>query len=97
MTAKLVLHTKQIKGDELVEIKIWQLPESKSRTHQVKFSIVYVKNGKRLIGYDNAEGKGYHRHVRGKEEAYNFVDIGKLLEDFKRDLTRERGKDWDED
>ena len=49
MTAKLVLHTKQIKEDELIEIKIWQLPESKSRTHQVKFSIVYVKNGKRLI------------------------------------------------
>jgi hypothetical protein len=58
---------------------------------------VYVKNGKRLIGYDNAEGKGYHRHVGGEEETYNFVDIGKLSEDFKRDLTRERGEDWDED
>jgi hypothetical protein len=50
-----------------------------------------------LIGYDNAEGKGYHRHVGSKEEAYNFIDIRKLLEDFKRDITRERGKDWDED
>ena len=97
MPAKIILHTKQIKGDELIEIKIWQLPESKSRTHQVKFSIAYVKNGKRLIGYDNAEGKGFHRHVGGKEETYNFVDIGKLLEDFRRYLTRERGKDWDED
>ena len=97
MPAKIILHTKQIKEDEIVEIKIWQLPESKSRTHQVKFSIAYVKNGKRLIGYDNAEGKGFHRHVGGKEETYNFVNIGKLLEDFRRYLTRERGKDWDED
>jgi hypothetical protein len=93
MEAKLLLHTKEIKGDEIVEIKIWQLP----KTHHVKFSVVYIKDGKRLIGYDNAEGKGYHRHYGGKEEPYHFENIWKLLEDFKSDLKRLRRRDWDED
>ena len=45
------------------------------KPHGVKISVVYIKNGKRLIGYDNAEGRGYHRHESGREEAYRFVDI----------------------
>ena len=93
MKAKLLLYTKEIKGDEIVEIKIWQLP----KTRQVKFSVVYIKSGKRLMGYDNAEGKGYHRHCGEKEETYHFENIWKLLEDFKSDLKRLRRRDWDED
>ena len=49
------------------------------------------------MGYDNAEGKGYHRHRGGKEETYHFENIWKLLEDFKGDLKRLRRRDWDED
>jgi hypothetical protein len=97
MKAKLVLHSKQIKGDEIVEIKIWQLPEIADKTQHINFSIVYIKDGKRLIGYDNAEGKGYHRHYGLKEEAYHFKTIWGLLDDFKNDLKHLRGRDWDED
>jgi hypothetical protein len=50
-----------------------------------------------LIGYDNAEGKGFHRHLGSKEEAYEFATIWKLLDDFKRDLRQLRGRNWDED
>jgi hypothetical protein len=28
MRAKLILHTKEIKADEIVEVKIWQLPRA---------------------------------------------------------------------
>jgi hypothetical protein len=97
MRARLVLHSKEIKGDEIVEIKIWELPKSAKKPHGVKFSIVYVNHGKRLLGYDNAEGKGYHRHFSGKEETYRFKDIWKLFNDFKQDLRKIRGRDWDED
>lgn len=92
-----ILHTKEIKGDEIVEIKIWQVPKSKNNPHGVKYSIVYVKRRERLVGYDNAEGKGNHRHYRDKEEPYAFNSMQDLLRDFRRDLREVRGGDWDED
>jgi hypothetical protein len=91
-----VLHTKEIRGNEIVEIKIWKVPRTTDRPHGVKISIVYIKEGKRLLGYDNAEGKGYHRHFMDREEDCSFSDIWKLLEDFKKDLTALRGRNWDE-
>jgi hypothetical protein len=50
-----------------------------------------------LPGYDNAEQKGYHRHFLNKEEPYDFVNIWHLIEDFKSDLEKIRGRKWDED
>lgn len=97
MKAMKILHTKEIKGDEIVEIKIWQVPKSKKNPRGVKYSIAYVKRGERLIGYDNAEGKSDHRHYRDKEEPYVFNSMQDLLGDFKRDLQEVRGGDWDED
>ena len=97
MTAVLVLHTKEIRGDEIVEIKIWQVPRSKAFPHGVRYSIAYIRGGKRLVGYDNGEGKGHHRHYRGKEESYDFLDIWRTIADFKKDLKRMRGSEWDED
>ena len=57
----------------------------------------YVKGGKRLVGYDNAEQKGYHRHFLDKEEPYPFVSIWKLIDDFRKDVEALRGGRWDED
>ena len=61
--------------------------DKKNTPDGVKISVVYVRNGKRLIGYDNAEGKGYHRHFMHKEETYKFSDVWTLLDDFKKRLT----------
>jgi hypothetical protein len=97
MAAVLVLHTKEIKGNEIVEIKVWQIPKSKAFFHGVRYSIAYIRDGKRLVGYDNGEGKGHHRHYRDKEEPYNFLDIWRTIADFKKDLIDMRGGEWDED
>ena len=45
-----------------------------------------MRDGKRVIGYDNAEGKGDHRHYNDKEMPYKFTSVKKLFEDFYRDL-----------
>jgi hypothetical protein len=97
MDTSLIIHTKEVKEDEIVEIKAWKVPKTRSKPHGVKISIVYIKNGKRLVGYDNAEGKGYHRHIMNSEEEYTFTDIWQLIEDFKNDVSRIRGRKWDED
>jgi len=41
-----------------------------------------------LVGYDNAEGKGDHRHFKGKESAYSFTGIEKMWSDFMKDIRR---------
>jgi len=96
MRTYFVPNPKTIKGDEIVEVKIWQMPKSLDRPHGIKFSVVYVKGGKRLLGYDNAEQKGYHRHYLDKEAPYEFENIWKLIDDFKSDLEGIRGRKWDE-
>ena len=97
MDTALIVHTKEVKADEIVEIKIWKVPKTKDKPHGIKISIVYVKDRIRLVGYDNAEGKGYHRHFFNTEEEYSFTDIWTLLTDFKEDLQKVRGRKWDED
>ena len=93
MKATLIYHVKQIEPDEdIIEIKIWQVPASRDKPHRVKYSLVYIQHGQRVIGYDNGEGKGDHRHIKGGEEPYLFEGVDKLFEDFYRDIIRIRGQ-----
>ena len=47
--------------------------------------------GKRVIGYDNAEGKGDHRHHSDKGESYRYKGVDKLISDFFEDVRKIRG------
>ena len=52
--------------------------------------------GERVVNLHlrNETGKGDHRHIGGREEAYGFESIEKLLEDFRDDCTRLAGWRW---
>jgi hypothetical protein len=69
-----------------VEVKVWRVPRSQDKPHGLRYSFAYIVKGERLIGYDNAEGKGDHRHVKGKESAYSFKSLKKLWADFFKDI-----------
>jgi hypothetical protein len=72
-----------------IEIKIWKLVAPKEdKPHGYRYSLAYIVGGERVIGYDNGEGKGDHRHHSGKEEAYRFESIDKLFDDFLEDVRR---------
>jgi len=90
MKAWLIDHVKST--DELgniVEIKIWQLPAAtEDKPHGYKYSFVYIVDGERVIGYDNAEGRGDHRHVMGSEKPYRFSSLKQVVEDFYNDMER---------
>lgn len=89
MRAKLIYHDKVVEAkDSIIEITIWSVPTSVDKPHGYKYSLVYIKNGSRIVGYDNAEGKGDHRHYGDKEKPYEFKSINKLFEDFYIDLRR---------
>jgi hypothetical protein len=47
-----------------------------------------VKEGKRLVGYDNERGKGDHKHIGDQEQGYAFQSVEQLLEDFWNDVKR---------
>ena len=85
----LLFHRKNIlPNGDMVEMKIWQVPEAPDKPHGLKYSLAYIKKGERIVGYDNAESKGDHRHYQGKEFTYKFKDIETLVEDFYKDIER---------
>ena len=44
--------------------------------------MVYIVDGKRIVGVDNERGKGDHKHIRGRESAYAFSTVETMIEDF---------------
>ena len=87
MTSPLMLYEKFT--DELgnaVEMKVWKVPMSGDMPHGYKYSLVYIVGGERVVGYDNAEGKGDHRHIGEGELVYAFKSIRRLVCDFQADV-----------
>jgi len=94
--AQLIRRDKNV--DELgntIEFKMWQLSKpSDDKPHGYKYSLVYIVAGKRVIGYDNAEGKGDHRHYGEKESPYRFRSLNQVAKDFLNDMERyKRGEE----
>ncbi|MCX5812203.1 MAG: DUF6516 family protein [Proteobacteria bacterium] len=90
MATELVHHTKVTdeKGNTL-EIKIWKISKpTKDKPHGYRYSLVYIVDGKRVVGYDNGERKGDHRHMGNEQEDYEFTSIDKLFNDFYEDVRR---------
>ena len=71
-----------------IEIKVWRVPRTPDKPHGLKYSLVYIVDETRVLGYDNAESRGDHRHYYDKEEPYRFTGIDRLLEDFYKDIRR---------
>ena len=89
MSAQLLFYRKNIEANgDIVEMKIWKVPQSKDKPHGLKYTLVYIREGKRIIGYDNAEGKGDHKHYKGREHPYQFKDVDNLIDDFYKDIER---------
>jgi len=89
MRGSLITHLKVIEDDgNIVETKMWKVKSSPNKPHGYKYSLAYIVKGKRVIGYDNAEGKGDHRHYGEKTEVYIFRNIRALVEDFYKDIER---------
>lgn len=71
MKADLIFHRKNVEPNgDIVEMKIWKVPASQRTPLGLKYSLVYIRGGRRISGYDNAEGKDHHRHYKGRESGY---------------------------
>jgi hypothetical protein len=73
---------------KVTQIVIWEVPSPiPGSRHRFKYRCYFGRNDERIIGYDNERGKGDHRHVRGREFAYDFRDVPTLVADFMKDVT----------
>ena len=89
MSADLIFHRKNIEPNgDIVEMKILKVPHSKDKLHGLKYSLVYIREGRRIIGYDNAERKGDHRHYKEHVSLYQFKDVETLIKDFYGDVEK---------
>ena len=77
----------------IVEMVIWKVPESvEGSLHAYRYRLFFGRAGERIVGYDNERSKGVHRHIEGREQAYEFKDVETLVHDFFSDIERWRSK-----
>jgi len=87
MKAKLLSRIKQAWGAGTIEGVIWEVPEpTPPSEHRIKYRLVYVVKGVRVVGYDNERGKGDHKHLLDIEVPYVFRDVATLIRDFMSDI-----------
>lgn len=85
--ARLILKTKTAHEGGVVEMVVWQVPQPVPPSeHSFKYRLVFIRENKRVVGYDNERGKGDHKHLGTLEVRYKFVDIETLMADFIRDV-----------
>jgi Family of unknown function (DUF6516) len=84
MRATLITRFNDITPEgDVIELVVWRLPKPvPPSTHDDKYRAAYVVGGRRIVGFDNERGKGDHQHVHGREQAYVFTTIERLVEDF---------------
>ena len=92
--ARLLFRIKRRYEDgEIVELKAWVVPPSAAKPEGLKYSMVFIDaNGRRILGYDNAEGKGHHRHVGDVETPFKFEGLDVLRLKFFDEVSRLRGR-----
>lgn len=94
MKARLIFHHKVVYSDRaIMEIKAWSVPQTRRTPEGIKYSFVYVDSGgNRLVCYDNAHGKGHHRHEGKKEQEFPFISLEDLVSHFTQEVQELRRK-----
>ncbi len=82
------MYKRLYENGDIIEIKVWKIEKGIDKPHGFKYSLVFIRDGKRVIGYDNAERKGDHRHYEDREYQYTFKNIDELIKDFFNDVRR---------
>jgi hypothetical protein len=76
-------------GRYLQEVRISTFSPSPELPDGIRYSLCLVElaSGSVILLYDIHRGKSHHRHLRGEQSTYGFVNEDKLLDDFFRDVA----------
>jgi hypothetical protein len=75
-------------GRSLQEVRISTFSPGAEFSEGIRYSLCLIDlaSGEMVPLYDIHRGKPHHRHLRGREVPYDFVDEDQLLDDFLRDV-----------
>lgn len=97
MSAVLLLRQKLTDADgDILELVVWRVPPGAGQPKGVRYRLAFIPRGCAgpAVLYDNHSPKGPHKHLDGVESAYAFLDVHRLIEDFRHDVEhrkKERG------
>jgi hypothetical protein len=78
-----------VAADAFVEVVIWHVPEAiPPATHLYKYRPAHVAEERCVLRYDNARGKGDHRHTETMEKPSSFSTPDQLMAEFEADVAR---------
>lgn len=81
---------------EIVEVKIWSIPRSANFPDGLKYSLLYAREEGdayvRVLGVDNAGGKGAHERRGPVERPIPFGGMSELLDYFYLGVVNLRGE-----
>jgi len=75
-------------GRYLQEVRISTFsPNPEPEGIRYSLCLVELERGEVVLLYDIHRGKSHHRHLRGEEISYRFLDEDSLLDDFFREVA----------
>ena len=90
MKAELLVRTRiVISENTFAEFVLWKVPAPiRGSLHSYKYRLALIEDNICTVRYDNEAGKGDHRHIGAKEEAYRFVSVEQLVADFMNEIEK---------
>lgn len=90
---EIFTHKHVEENEDIIEIKILRVPISDKNKEGISYSLVYIRKGERIIGFDNFEGHEkdgncHHKHIKDRIVPYEFVDEWKLIGDFNAEVEK---------
>ena len=75
-------------GRYLQEVRVSSFAPTREAQEGIRYSLCLVdlESEDVILLFDIHRGKSHHRHLRGKETSYKFVDTDRLLDDFLREV-----------
>jgi hypothetical protein len=97
MKAELILRRRRALDDRsFEEAVIWRVPTPVvGSAHSFKYRLAFVVGGVCVLRYDNEAGKGDHRNIGNREEAYASSTLRTLIVDFRRDIAQWKDRHGD--
>lgn len=92
-TEEIFVHKETNENGIIIDMKIYRVPISNKNKEGISYSLVYIKDEQRIVGFDDCEGhekneNRHHKHINGKIIPYEFVDEWKLLSDFNEEVEK---------
>lgn len=97
MRAVLLVKEKMTEPDgSVIEVVVWKVPEDRRHPEGLRYRMAFISSEYKrpVVLYDNHHPKGHHKHIEGRENAYSFAGLERLMVDFYQDIDDWKRKRW---